>query len=96
MGVPCPPKVQIFVWRLITNGLATWANKLKRKITTTDTCIFCGMEREDTFHVFCRCPMARNLGEAMREVWPLPLLEDIKNTGREWPLHALLQSTDQV
>jgi hypothetical protein len=40
--------------------------------------------------------MARNLWEAMREVWPLPAAREIKNTGPEWILQALMQATEQV
>jgi hypothetical protein len=29
---PAPPKVRVFAWRVATNGLATWDNKLKRNI----------------------------------------------------------------
>ena len=36
----------------MTNSLATMANMKKRKIVETDICTICGMEREDTFHVF--------------------------------------------
>jgi hypothetical protein len=54
------------------------------------------MEREDTFHVFCRCPMAMDLWGAMKEVWPLPACEDIQNTGSEWILHALSSTSEQA
>jgi hypothetical protein len=67
-GCPAPPKVRVFAWRVATNGLATWENKLKRKIVTSDNCVLCGMEWENTFHVFCRCPMARDLWDAMNKV----------------------------
>jgi hypothetical protein len=94
-GCPAPPKVRVFAWRVATNGLATWENKMKRKIVTSDTCIICGMEREDTFHVLCRCPMSRDLWEAMREVWPLAPIDTIVNTGPEWILQASDQATEQ-
>lgn len=83
---PAPPKVRIFPWRIATNGLATWENKKKRNIVTSDICVVCGMEHED---VFCRRPMVRDLWEAMWEAWPLPPIENFKNTGSEWCLHAL-------
>lgn len=51
-GCPGPPKVRVLAWRVMTNSLATMANMKKRKIVETDICTICGMEREDTFHVF--------------------------------------------
>jgi hypothetical protein len=88
-GCPAPPKVRIFGWKLATNSLATWENKKKRNMEITDTCVICGMECESTFHTFCRCPMARNLWQAMKEVWPLPSLTDLTSSGSEWLLHLL-------
>jgi hypothetical protein len=35
--------------------------------------------------------MARDLWRAMEEVWPLPPLESIKNSGQEWIIQALVQ-----
>ena len=50
-------------------------------------CALCGMEREDTFHALCRCPLARSLWMAMESVWSMPKLESISNTGPEWIIH---------
>jgi hypothetical protein len=55
---PAPPKVRTFAWRVATNSLATWENKQKRNMEITDICVICGVERETTFHTFCRCPSA--------------------------------------
>ncbi|KAM0886716.1 hypothetical protein ACQ4PT_029504 [Festuca glaucescens] len=94
-GCPAPPKVRVFAWRLATNSLATWENKKKRNLEISDICVVCGLEREDTYHTFCRCPMARQLWEAMREVWALKEQEAITNTGPEWLLQALDQASEQ-
>jgi hypothetical protein len=90
-GCPAPPKVRVFAWKLATNSLATWENKKKRKMEVFDTCIICGVECECMFHTFCRCPMARNLWQAMQEVpaWPLPDVDSLANTDSEWLLHLL-------
>jgi ribonuclease HI len=61
----------------------------------SNICIVCGLEREDTYHTFCRCPLAKNLWEAMQEVWPLIPLGSIRNTGPEWLLEALSQLQEQ-
>uniref|UniRef100_A0ACD5Y6I0 Uncharacterized protein n=1 Tax=Avena sativa TaxID=4498 RepID=A0ACD5Y6I0_AVESA len=84
----------MFALKLITNSLATWENKCRRKIETTNTCVICGMETETTFHAFCRCPMARDLWNAMAETWKLPVVDDMFNTGSEWLLHQLDRSTE--
>ncbi|KAM0918318.1 hypothetical protein ACQ4PT_008892 [Festuca glaucescens] len=94
-GCPAPPKVRVFAWRLATNSLATWENKKKRNLEVSDICVICGLEREDTYHTFCRWPMAKQIGEAMRRVWPLKAIDAIPCTGTEWPLHALDQAPEQ-
>ena len=55
----------------------------------TDICVICGVERENTYHTFCRCPMARSLWQAMTETWPLPELESLSTSDSEWLLHLL-------
>uniref|UniRef100_A0ACD5ZRC5 Uncharacterized protein n=1 Tax=Avena sativa TaxID=4498 RepID=A0ACD5ZRC5_AVESA len=40
--------------------------------------------------------MARQLWEAMKEVWPLEDIESITNTGTEWLLHALAKVDEQT
>ena len=93
---PVPPKVRVLAWRICRNALATKANLLRRKeiqpttkvarrmIATSTRCDVCGSEEEDTFHAFMRCPHARSLWLAMKEVWPLPADELLMPTGHEW------------
>ncbi|KAM0873072.1 hypothetical protein ACQ4PT_038318 [Festuca glaucescens] len=42
-----------------------------------------------------RCPLAKQLWEGMREVWPLKELHEISNTGPEWLLHNLDIASEQ-
>jgi hypothetical protein len=37
-GLSIPPKVQIFVWRAVMQGLATRENKFKRRLEPQSTC----------------------------------------------------------
>ena len=60
----------------------------------TDICPLCGLEREDTFHVFCRCPRAVHLWRTMAEVWSIPDIESVRNTGPEWLLNLIAESNE--
>jgi hypothetical protein len=55
-------------------------NMARRGMAATRTCPICGLEDEDSFHVFMRCPHALHLWRAMEEVWPMPRDELLKNT----------------
>lgn len=93
MGVP-PLKVRLVGWKLATDTLATMEIKASRNLAKSDICVFCGVEREDTFHVFCRCPMGRALWCAMEMDWAMPKLKEVENTGPEWVLHLLEKCTE--
>jgi ribonuclease HI len=93
-GCPAPQKVRIFAWKLATNALATWDNKHKRNMETSNICVLCGVECEDNYHAFCRCPLAINLWHVMSEVWELPDPLTIPNVGSEWVLHLLHGKTE--
>lgn len=60
----------------------------------SDVCALCGVERDDTFHVVWRCPMACPLWEGMKDSWPLPELATVTNAGKEWLLHLLNNRTE--
>ena len=94
-GCPAPPKVRVFAWRVVTNSLATWANKASRHLELTDICPLCDVEREDGFHALCRCPLARELWRVMALDWNIPKVEAIVNTGPEW-IFSLLDPLDET
>lgn len=87
---PVPPKIRVLAWKICRNAISTQLNLARRAMATTSLCPICGQEAEDTYHVFCRCPHARQLWIAMMEVWDLPSDELLKPTGHEWLLHLLL------
>ncbi|KAM0848957.1 hypothetical protein ACQ4PT_054041 [Festuca glaucescens] len=66
---PIPPKMKTLARKICSNAIATQHNMARRGMTTTALCPICGTEEEDTFHIFVRCPHARNLWSAMREVY---------------------------
>ncbi|KAK1643739.1 hypothetical protein QYE76_061544 [Lolium multiflorum] len=54
-------------------------------------------DRPETHSTYIlRCPTAVALWNAMKEVWPLPPLEDVKNTGSEWLLQLLDRREETV
>ncbi|KAK1683369.1 hypothetical protein QYE76_044217 [Lolium multiflorum] len=87
-----PPKVKILAWKVCCNALATQANMARRGMATSRTCQICGREDEDTYHAFMRCPHARDLWCAMKEVWDMPPNTKLRHTGRESLLHLLTAS----
>ena len=91
---PVPAKMKILAWKISHNALATKANLRHRGIATTARCDICGTEDEDTFHVFLRCPHARSLWLAMKEVWDLPSDELLQPTGPEWLLQTMCHITE--
>jgi hypothetical protein len=88
-GCSVPPKVKILAWKICRNAISTHTNLARRSLPVSRQCPICGLEEEDSFHVFMRCPHAQQLWEAMEEVWPLPSKEVRKHTGKEWLLHML-------
>ena len=57
-------------------------------------CHVCSIESEDCFHALCCCTLSRALWDAMSEVWTLPNITTVENTGVEWLLHALAPLPD--
>jgi hypothetical protein len=84
-----PRKVELLAWKICRNALATEVNMATRGMRTSSLCQICGMEPEDSFHIFMRCPHARALWMAMKEVRDLPGYEMIIPTGKEWLLQLL-------
>jgi hypothetical protein len=83
------PKVKILTWKICRNALATQINMARRDMATSNLCQICRQEAEDTFHVFMRCPYARSLWLAMKEVWDLLNDDIIRPTDAEWLLRSL-------
>lgn len=81
--------VKNFAWRVVVNSLPTWQNKHNRGLEENDVCPICDIETESYFHALCRCPLAVGLWKCMNDVWRLPKLQEITNTGVEWLLDVL-------
>ncbi|XP_062024673.1 putative ribonuclease H protein At1g65750 isoform X2 [Rosa rugosa] len=53
-----PPKVRIFVWRLLKGVVPTMRNLLQRRVPLPDSrCVFCHKVIEDDLHVFKNCKL---------------------------------------
>lgn len=60
--IKVPPKINIFIWRLLRNRLPTTDNKRKRNLLTGERdckCPFCKCVEESVSHVLFTCKMAR-------------------------------------
>ncbi|GJM93937.1 hypothetical protein PR202_ga10535 [Eleusine coracana subsp. coracana] len=84
-----PPKVCIFLWRVINGGLATKFNKWKRKLEVVNVCDICGTGPETEHHALIVCNHAVVLCKTMREVWQLPPEEKLRDGSTEWLLRLL-------
>ncbi|XP_026454732.1 uncharacterized protein LOC113355956 [Papaver somniferum] len=51
-----PPKIQIFMWRLLKNGLPVAHNISKHIHEISDQCKLCDREVENSEHLFLQCP----------------------------------------
>lgn len=61
--LPCPRKIQLFVWRMKHEALALCNNLVRRGMKLEQTkCFFCGRAEEDGGHLFIKC-------KAIKEVW---------------------------
>lgn len=58
------PKIQHFLWRLLSGALATGHNMRRRHIHSQSRCRRCCQEEETTQHLFFDCPYAQSLWRA--------------------------------
>jgi hypothetical protein len=56
-----PPKVQIFAWKLTTDGLATKDKRNHRGLAPSNVCCICGKGVETGHHAVISCTKARAL-----------------------------------
>lgn len=55
-----PPKIKTFFWQLCSYSLPTHDLLKSKMVPVPDVCQICSLEEESTFHLFTRCPLARN------------------------------------
>jgi hypothetical protein len=92
---PVLPKVCMFIWKLIRNGIPRNANRHYRHMSAVSSCEMCGQCYEDCFHAMIRCFHAAALHKEMSKWWQLPKEEDLIWTGPEWIL-VLMDKYDKL
>jgi hypothetical protein len=60
-----------------------------RGMMTSSLSPVCGREEESTLHAFLRCPHARDIWQAMAEVWDPPDIDIIQPSGMGWLMQLL-------
>jgi hypothetical protein len=67
--LPCPPKIQQFIWRLAHNSLPLRMNIKRRGMECDTRCVCCQRLDEDGAHLFLRC-------KEVKKIWKDLKLED--------------------
>ena len=85
--LPMPQRVKTFAWLLLKGKLLTNAERLRRKISTSDQCSLCANGTEDLDHALKLCPLASRV---WKEILPPATFHDFMSTSlRNW-MQALL------
>ncbi|XP_073360407.1 uncharacterized protein [Aegilops tauschii subsp. strangulata] len=69
--IPCPPKVQQFLWRLAHNSVPVKSNISHKGIECDTLCLCCRRLDEDGCHLFIRC-------KEVKKLWREMQLEDVR------------------
>ena len=68
--LPCPKKLQMFIWRMKHEALAPCTNLERRgMVLVNNKCYYCSRATEDGGHLFVKC-------KAVKEVWRALNLEN--------------------
>lgn len=59
--LPIPKKIFHFLWKCFHEILATKGELCRKKISTDPICPVCGEEAETIIHLFCTCPVAKQV-----------------------------------
>jgi hypothetical protein len=69
--IAVPMKIRIFLWQLVRKRLPSNDNVHRRHGPSNGRCAMCD-EFEDTSHIFFRCPLAKFMWSAVRELLVYP------------------------
>lgn len=59
MVLQVPPKVRVFVWKLLNGALPTEVTFMARHVPISSHCFVCGYWAVDSNHIFFRCPATK-------------------------------------
>ncbi|MBA0819031.1 hypothetical protein Gohar_027881 [Gossypium harknessii] len=76
-----PSKIKITVWKISWNFLATRANLLLRRLTSTSMCPRCGSGSESIEHLFRECPVTISV---WKELSFLSYVQDNQMGFKQW------------
>ncbi|KAJ4766167.1 RNA-directed DNA polymerase (reverse transcriptase)-related family protein [Rhynchospora pubera] len=89
-----PPKVKIFLWLLLQDGLLTQQNLLVRNWPANDECPCClARPFETACHLFLHCPFATALWNRIRHFYLLPPLILTDDLPEFWLRNSLVIGT---
>lgn len=80
-----PPKIQFFLWRLVSNACPTNEQLFKRGGITTPMCRRCNIHQESVSHLFLQC-------EHSKRVWSVLSLGFGFDAGNPIPFKMLMKS----
>jgi ribonuclease HI len=74
--IPCPPKIQMFIWRLAHNTLALRPNLARRGVILDNVnCLFCQSCMEEGAHLFVKCTKVKEVWRCLDMEWMRQELE---------------------
>jgi hypothetical protein len=56
-----PLKIKLFVWLLLEKKILTWENLSKRGFEGPSRCVLCGINEENTNHLFVECRFTKDI-----------------------------------
>ncbi|CAA0830741.1 Polynucleotidyl transferase- ribonuclease H-like superfamily protein [Striga hermonthica] len=56
-----PPRIRTFLWLLTRNRFLTNSERCRRHLSSSNGCVWCGLEEETYLHVLRDCPLAKNI-----------------------------------
>lgn len=80
-----PPKIQHFMWKILSRSLATFSNLRRRHIRQYDRCHRCCAAEETEKHLFFDCPYAQMIWRSSGVVSRI-ILSQTARLKRRWKL----------
>lgn len=68
--LPCPPKIQFFIWKIILGGLATKLMLYERRISISPLCPRCLALPESVEHMIFHCPGSIQIWNQVAQLYP--------------------------